>query len=106
MSADSVNRSTGRRSYGRQPAASKRPLTRDLTCKQEIAFIDDYLAASLDSELSRAFDAHLSACPDCVAFLATYRKTVEITGHFLRLQSAKQKPRRLTFRTNKALTRR
>jgi hypothetical protein len=68
---------------------------RSLTCKQEVSFIDDYLAATLDPRLSQAFDAHLSGCPDCVAFLATYRKTVEIMGAFLKLQSAKQKPRRL-----------
>jgi hypothetical protein len=70
-------------------------LVRSLTCKQEVSFMDDYVAARLDAPLSQAFDTHLSLCPDCVAFLATYRKTIEITGAFLKLQSAKQKPRRL-----------
>jgi hypothetical protein len=110
MSAGSKNRATGSRSK-RQPVSRSAVFTRqhkrDLSCNQAVSFIDDYLAASLDAQLSKAFDAHLSACPDCVAFLATYRKTIEITSDFLRLQSAQQKPRSLTLRPNKkALARR
>ena len=60
---------------------------RQLSCKNEVSLIADYLAANLTPYAKQAFDAHLKACPDCVAFLQTYRKTIEITGAFLKLQS-------------------
>lgn len=73
-------------------------LTQSLSCMQEVALIDRYLTSDLDPQLLQAFDAHLKACPECVAFLATYRKTIEITGAFLELQSRKQRARRLTLK--------
>jgi hypothetical protein len=79
---------------------------RQLSCKKEVSLIADYLAASLTHQVKQAFDAHLKACPDCVAFLQTYRKTIEITGAFLKLQSLKQRPRKLTLRTRTLLPRR
>jgi anti-sigma factor RsiW len=50
------------------------------TCKQ----IADLLLAYINDELSpyrrRSFKAHLRACPDCVRFLRTYKKTIRATG--------------------------
>jgi hypothetical protein len=77
---------------------SRRRSRRQLNCKNAVSLIADYLAASLAPQVKRAFDEHLEACPDCVAFLQTYRKTIEITGAFLKLQSLKQRPRRLALR--------
>lgn len=53
------------------------------TCKQEVAFIGRYLASELSSRESAAFECHLSLCPDCVAFLQTYKATVQLTRDFL-----------------------
>jgi anti-sigma factor RsiW len=77
---------------------TRRRPRRQLSCKKEVSLIADYLAASFTPQVKQAFDAHLEACPDCVAFLQTYRKTIEITGAFLKLQSFKQRPRRLALR--------
>jgi hypothetical protein len=49
------------------------------TCKQIATLVFDYLNDTLESCVKRAFMEHLAICPDCVAFLNTYRKTVELT---------------------------
>jgi hypothetical protein len=54
-----------------------------LTCKQETEFITRYLAGELREPMTRAFEHHLGLCPDCVAFLKTYKATVELTREFL-----------------------
>jgi anti-sigma factor RsiW len=49
-----------------------------LTCRE----VADFLMAYEDGELSEAarreFDAHLAVCPDCVAYLESYRATVAL----------------------------
>jgi anti-sigma factor RsiW len=59
-----------------------------LTCRQEMFFLDRYLAADLkDGECGR-FESHLAACPDCVAFLQTYKTTLALIKNFLASQTA------------------
>lgn len=67
----------------------------DPMCKQEVALIGDYLAERLDSTLLAAFEKHLGQCPDCTAFLNTYKKTIEATKSFLKIQSLKIWPKPL-----------
>ena len=55
----------------------------DLTCKDATDLIFDYLSRELDSETTAEFEEHLSKCPDCVAFLNTYKKTIQLTKSFL-----------------------
>ena len=50
-----------------------------MTCKRVTSLIMDYLNAELDPETTQAFEKHLSECPDCVAFINTYKKTVKVT---------------------------
>jgi hypothetical protein len=59
------------------------------TCKDEVALIGDFLAGSLDPTILAAFEKHLNDCPDCTAFLNTYKKTVEATRAFLRSNPVK-----------------
>ena len=51
---------------------------RSLSCRELI----DFLAAYLDDELPPAeratFEAHLVICPNCVAYLASYRETIRL----------------------------
>ena len=54
------------------------------TCRDEVELIGDYLTNKLTKPERAAFEAHLSACRDCGAFLATYKKTIELTRSFLR----------------------
>jgi len=37
------------------------------------------MTGELDPETVAAFEDHLRLCPDCVAFLNTYKKTVQVT---------------------------
>jgi hypothetical protein len=55
------------------------------TCKDEVALVAAYLAASLARPVLEAFEEHLSQCADCRAFLRTYQKTIELTASFLRM---------------------
>jgi len=61
-------------------------------CRDEIALVGDYLTNHLSEPERAAFETHLSACPDCVAFLATYQKTIELTRSFLRSHAQEQQP--------------
>lgn len=61
-------------------------------CRDEVTLIGDYLSDNLSDRERQAFEAHLSACRDCGAFLATYKKTIEMTRSFLRA-GLRQPPR-------------
>ena len=49
------------------------------TCKQIAEIVYGYLNNKLGSGVKRDFERHLRACPDCVAFLRTYQRTVAAT---------------------------
>jgi hypothetical protein len=48
-----------------------------LTCEQVTALIRDYLNEALAPEIMSTFEEHLRRCSDCVAFLNTYKQTVQ-----------------------------
>jgi anti-sigma factor RsiW len=50
-----------------------------ITCRQLIEFIIDYLEGELDDVARHDFERHLSVCSSCQAYLATYRRTMELT---------------------------
>jgi anti-sigma factor RsiW len=49
------------------------------TCKQIADLVFNYINDTLSPRVKRDFNQHLTICPDCVAFLNTYRKTVAVT---------------------------
>lgn len=51
----------------------------DLDCQQITEFILDYITGELHPDTAAVFQEHLRICPDCVAFLNTYKKTVQVT---------------------------
>lgn len=51
----------------------------ETTCERVASLITDYLNGELDCETALAFEEHLSVCPSCVAFLNTYKKTIQAT---------------------------
>ena len=53
------------------------------TCREEVAFLDRYLSSDLDERRRARFENHLAVCPDCVAFLRTYKSTIALTRKFL-----------------------
>ena len=49
-----------------------------LTCRELIDFLAAYLDGELAAETRAAFELHLSLCPDCVDYLASYRGTIRL----------------------------
>ena len=64
----------------RQPVSEsvqgRRRLGPEITCRELVEFLDDYLSRGLPEVDRKAFDAHLAACPSCVAYMQTYEATV------------------------------
>jgi anti-sigma factor RsiW len=50
----------------------------ELTCRDFVDFLSDYLDGELAGEIREGFEAHLALCPDCVAYLATFRESVRL----------------------------
>jgi predicted anti-sigma-YlaC factor YlaD len=61
----------------------KRRQQKQITCKKATSLISAYVQANLSSQMSLLFEEHLRVCPDCVAFLNTYKKTLELAKSFL-----------------------
>jgi hypothetical protein len=70
----------------------------DYSCQAATALIGNYLAGSIALHARENFEHHLSLCPDCTAFLKTYKKTIEVTRGFLRFQTPNPRPRGMQLR--------
>ena len=60
-----------------RPSPRRKSGKAQLTCERVTALIRDYLAGELDPDVASTFEEHLRRCADCVAFLNTYKQTVE-----------------------------
>lgn len=60
----------------------------DMTCARGVEVLMDYLEGTLSGDLRAAVDAHVAACPRCVAFIESYRRT----PHLLRDATARALP--------------
>jgi len=69
-----------------------KPLT-DRTCNEITGLILEYLNDTLSPSVRRDFKRHLRICPDCVAFLRTYKKTAALTRS-VRVEELPDKVRR------------
>jgi predicted anti-sigma-YlaC factor YlaD len=49
-----------------------------MTCQELVEFLADYFGGQLAPETRALFDEHLAECPDCVAYLDTYRQTIQL----------------------------
>ncbi len=49
-----------------------------MTCRELADFLMDYLDGDLPPDVRLVFDQHLSVCPNCVAYVKTYRTTIEL----------------------------
>jgi len=83
---------TKRRTRSQRQAPARQKDSATVTCKDATDLLGDYLNDSLNPEDRRAFEAHLSGCRDCTAFLATYKRTLSLTKNFLRSQSLQTPP--------------
>jgi predicted anti-sigma-YlaC factor YlaD len=52
----------------------------ELTCKQMVELVTDYLEGSLSPDDRARFETHLAVCEGCTRFLAQMRETIRMTG--------------------------
>jgi anti-sigma factor RsiW len=50
-----------------------------MTCQEIIDFLMRYLDGELADEERRILEEHLGECPPCVAYLETYRQTIQVS---------------------------
>jgi anti-sigma factor RsiW len=60
-------------------------MTQELTCRDVIDLLADYLEQSLPPGTLEGFTRHLDSCPACVAYVNTFKKTRELTGEVTRV---------------------
>jgi anti-sigma factor RsiW len=49
-----------------------------MTCREISEFLMAYLDGELPAARTRAFEEHIGGCPECVAYLESYKATVEL----------------------------
>ena len=49
-----------------------------MNCREFAEFLHEYLFGNLSAEQRAVFDKHLAECPWCVAYLDSYRKTIQL----------------------------
>lgn len=54
--------------------------TRDIACREAVAFISDYLDQNLTGRERRRLERHLAGCGACSAYLEQMRDTIALTG--------------------------
>jgi anti-sigma factor RsiW len=52
----------------------------DLTCREAIGLLADYLESALSEQEIRELEEHLAGCGPCQAYLNTYWRTKDLTG--------------------------
>ena len=56
-------------------------MTQELTCKELVEIITEYLEGKLPSNDQARFERHLSSCAGCSAYLAQMRQIITFAGH-------------------------
>jgi anti-sigma factor RsiW len=49
-----------------------------ITCRELVDALDDYVAGRMAGAELETFEKHLAVCPDCVNYIESYRRTVEL----------------------------
>jgi anti-sigma factor RsiW len=52
----------------------------ELTCRELVELVTEYLEGALPDEERARFEAHLAECEGCAAYLAQMRDTLRIAG--------------------------
>lgn len=53
-------------------------MNHQVTCKEFVNFLDDYLSGELAAARRDEFNTHLSICPSCVAYMKTYEEAIRM----------------------------
>jgi hypothetical protein len=48
----------------------------DLTCREFVEFVADYLSGELEPEQLMHCEVHLAHCPDCIKYYRSYQETI------------------------------
>lgn len=64
--------------------------TEDLTCRELVTIVTDYLDGALTEADTRRFDRHLTSCDGCTTYLEQFRQTIDLSG---RLEPTDLEPR-------------
>lgn len=52
----------------------------DLTCKELVELVTDFLEGSLSRRDRRRFEKHIAACVNCSEYVVQFRETIRLTG--------------------------
>jgi anti-sigma factor (TIGR02949 family) len=52
----------------------------ELSCKEVVEIVNDYLEGAMSSHDRARFDQHLSICDGCTHYLDQMRETIRLTG--------------------------
>jgi len=66
-----------------------------MTCKELIAVVLEYLEGAMTSEDAEEFERHLRSCAPCRAYLATYRRTKTMAADAGRVEMPDEMKERL-----------
>jgi anti-sigma factor RsiW len=58
-------------------------LCREISCREFVEFLDQYLANELAPDRRAVFERHLTICTDCTAYVDSYRKTMRLSREAL-----------------------
>ena len=53
---------------------------KELTCKELVELVTEYLDGSLSRRNRARFEAHLAGCTNCTQYLEQFRETIRLTG--------------------------
>ena len=54
-------------------------LDHDLTCRELVEFLSEYIDGTLSAVEVAVFEEHLSQCRDCRVYIESYRMTMRLT---------------------------
>jgi anti-sigma factor RsiW len=68
------------------------PHPRNMSCAHVAEFLMRYLDCELDPDVRRDFEHHLLRCPDCVNYLDSYKRTIELGKQAFAAPASPPKP--------------
>lgn len=63
-----------------------------LTCRECVEFLMEYLDDTLAGQVRVTFERHLSACPNCLRYLESYKTTTTICKNAFEVRDGESLP--------------
>lgn len=67
----------------------------EITCRELVELVTDYLEGAMSAEDRARVDAHLSTCDGCQNYLEQMRETIRLTGRLTEAEIPEAQRRRL-----------